>query len=385
MRVAVWPCDDHGCGHYRLRWPAEALIAQGADVVVDRRGPVILWSHSWEGRDTPPTNTHAVAFQEPYEADVVVMQRPAMHAWREVIPLLQAQGTRVVVDMDDLFDGVEKTHIAHKEYQSVAVNHRYVDECCRIADLVTVSTPALLSRYGYGHGVVLPNLVPEAYLSIWGLKRPETVGWSGLVVTHPGDLKSTDGGIASAIIGTDWSFHVIGSPDAVAQELGLPSTVTGRTLIEGNKRTGEIRRSPEVLPTEQLTSTGQVPFVEYASQLAELEIGVVPLKDSPFNRAKSALKAIEMAAVGVPVVMAPTPDNLRVHKQGIGLVAESRGQWKRLVSRLMGSVDGRYEMAEQGREVMATQTYEQHCGRWLDAWEGSTDRAPHREAALSSL
>lgn len=344
MKVAVFPADEMGCGHSRLIFPANALIAQGHDVVIDRVGPTIEWSENWSGRRMPPASCHVVKCR-PYEAaDVVVMQRAVRQHFVELIPHLQKQGIRVVVDVDDLLDSIDKRNIAWKDHQAggrfAAVAHSWLDEACKRADLVSVTTPALLKRYGFGHGIVLPNLVPESYLSVFGLKRPETIGWSGFVATHPGDLQATQGAVSSSMAG-EWSFHVIGSPDAVRRDLGL-------------------RCEP--------TSTGKVEFIDYAAALAEIEIGIVPLGPGAFNEAKSALKASEMAAVGVPVVMSPTPDNLRLNRLGIGLIAESRGQWKRHLTRLVGSVDARYEMAEQGREIMSQNTYEIHAERWLEAW-----------------
>lgn len=325
--------------------PARALAAQGADVRIDTEGPTCEWSRPWAGHKLPPEWTHVVSVR-PYDADVIVMQRPARGAWHEVIPHLKAQGIRVVVDVDDLFDKIPKANRAYHDYQAggryPAVEHSNIDRCCQLADLVTCTTPLLAKRYGYGHAKVLPNLVPESYLSI---ERPfkwrDLVGWSGIVGTHPGDLEETGGAVAQALAGTEWEFHTVGPPEGVRRALGLSS---------------------------EPSSTGLLAFESWAPALAELDVGIVPLGPSLFNEAKSALKASEFAAVGVPVIMSPTPDNLRLHRLGVGLVAESRGQWARLVSKLIASEELRSDLAGSGREVMATQTYEAHADRWLHAW-----------------
>jgi glycosyltransferase involved in cell wall biosynthesis len=262
------------------------------------------------------------------------------------VPFLHAQGTRVVVDVDDRFDAIKKDHFGYADQQGDIVSHRWVDLACRHADTVTVTTPALLDRYGYGHGVVLPNLVPAHYLDIVGIRRPNTLGWSGFVNTHPGDLAATQGGVAQALAHTGWSFFTVGAPGGVAAELGLP-------------------QEPE--------ASGPVPFAEYIWALAEMEVGIVPLEDNPFNRAKSCLKMLEMAAVGVPVVASGTPDNLRLHRLGIGAIADGRGQWRRATLRLMANEQERVDLAEKGREVAATLTYELGAEAWLDAWEGRTE------------
>lgn len=318
-------------------------MAQGADVVIDHVGPNLQWNAPW---DRQPGAMHRIlGLAEPYEADVVVMQRPGRRWWSDMIPLLQAQGIRVVVDVDDLFDGIDHhSHVAHKEYQGDVVNHAWVDRACELADQVTVTTPALLKRYGHGHGVVLPNRVPESYLFMRPEKVHRSIGWTGFVGTHPGDLQTTGGAIAQ-VLGArpEWSFHVVGPRDGVKTALSLRS---------------------------EPVATGPVPFAAYPAQMARLEVGIVPLEPSRFNSAKSALKACEFAALGVPVVMSPTPDNQRVHDLGIGVMATSRSSWIRSVGRLADNEQRRTELAEAGRAAIKGQTYEQHADQWWSAWTG---------------
>ena len=345
-------------------------------MVIDPLGPKFQWwapeGHvKWDGGRIP--NNHQFRGMEPYETDVLVIQRPTLQFWVQGIPLLQAQGIRVVVDVDDLVDDVHRRNVAAPALRGEGPygereHARFVDEACKLADLVTVTTPALLERYGHGHGIVLPNLVPEAYLSVFGLKQPETVGWSGVLGVHPVDLQATGGGVGAAI-GAPWRFHVIGSPfsELESKVLAAAKVAPEVTIRDLGTDIGVRKALGLHCP---LSATGYVPFAEYPMALAELEIGIVPLTDSAFNRSKSALKSAEMSSLGVPVVMSPTPDNLRLHKLGIGLVAESRGQWKRHVERLIASASMRYEMGEAAREIMAGQTYEGNCWRWHEAWTG---------------
>lgn len=348
MRISVLPADLAGCGHYRLIFAAWALQAEGADVRVDTRGPVIDWDHKWPGADDgAPTPSDAVprGLHEPYDADVVVCQRPGRAWWPTVIGMLQADGVRVVVDVDDLFDRTHRRHVGHGAYQGGEA--AIIDACCQAADVVTATTRPLVDRYGHGHGVLLPNLVPAYYLSMTADKLPCTVGWSGIAATHPGDLQATAGAVPAVLDRHGWAFHTVGPADGVRSQLRL---------------------------SQEPSATGWVGFDEYAPAVAELEVGIVPLEGSPFNHAKSCLKMAEMAALGVPMVVSPTPDNLRLHRAGVGLVATSRGQWARQLGRLCASSDMRTDLVGRGREVMAGLTYEQHCGRWLEAWQSAALR-----------
>jgi glycosyltransferase involved in cell wall biosynthesis len=339
----VWPADNAGCGHYRLLFVVDALARQGADVAVDYVGPKVIWNRPWQSRPGPDHQVLGIA--EPYPADVVVLQRPSRRWWADIIPYLRAQRVRVVVDVDDRFDAIRKDHVGYADQQGNVVNHRWVDEAARQADLVTVTTPALRDRYGHGHGVVLPNLVPSHYLDIVAMSRPRTLGWSGFVSTHPGDLASTGGGVAQALAQSGWGVFIVGHPWHVAEELGL-------------------------FPGTDVEPTGAISFQEYPWALAEMELGIVPLEDNDFNRSKSCLKMLEMAALGVPVIASPTPDNARLHRLGIGVPADGRSQWRRVARRLMDNEQMRADLAGKGREVASTLTYDLRCEAWLDAWEG---------------
>ncbi len=383
MRVTVHPAGDDACSLYRLTSPARVLADQGADVHLTRE---VAYECSFDLSHRP------VGLVSEPETDVVVLQRP-LHRWKgDLIDALQRAGVAVVVEIDDDFGAVHPRNAAwpgaHREWmrdaearerglldgtpvetlsRSGRVWRRKVgvlaDEsdlwlrrACKAADLVTVTTPALADRYApHGRVAVLPNLVPERYLSIAAAPRDGvTVGWGGTVATHPDDLEVTGGGVARAVAETGARFEVVGDGEGVATGLGLdaPPSVTGWVDLE-----------------------------DWPAALARFDVGIVPLADSRFDEAKSALKMMEMAAVGVPSVVSPTPDNVRMYKHGLGLLAFTPAEWEQQVSRLIRNEAERLALAEHGREVMAGFTYERHAERWLDAWAQALDnrRAAARE------
>lgn len=347
-KVLVWPADTDACAAYRLELPARAVAAATDWTVEYSAAPItLLWDRPWDGH-LPPPGVRCVGIKDPIEADVVVMQRPARRHWSELIPLLQKAGIRVVVDMDDNFDAIAADHISHATFNprlSPSYNRLWAAEACRLADVVTVTTPALLAHYGHGHGVVLPNLIPESYLKVEPDAKMRVVGWSGSVATHPGDLESTDGAVARALRDCpEWGFHVIGTGERVKAAL---------RLAEEPSNTGK---------------EGWVPFHLYPTRLAELSVGIIPLIDSPFNHGKSALKLLEMSAVGVAAVASPTPDNCRLSALGAGELARRPIDWMRKLRALMRSDEYRADVAGRSREVAATQTYEALGHRWAEAW-----------------
>lgn len=349
MRVLIWPAsheNDATC-QYRLLEPARCLQAQGADITVSRTGPTVLWSGWWDpALLSPPDDVRALGLHKAPDADVVVLQRPGRRWWADVIPFIQEAGVKVVVDVDDRFDRIHESNHAHDEFhlRNETMNYEWIDRACELADLVTVTTPSLLEAYGHGHGMVLPNLVPERYLRIKRLPRAQTIGWSGTVDTHPVDLQETGGAVGRVLQEwKEWRFHAVGTGEGLREALELP-------------------RKP--------TITGWVPFKDYAKAMAQMTLGIVPLEPSEFNDGKSSLKMSEMASVGVPVVASPTPDNLRMHALGIGFIAFNPPEWEQHLQALIRNRGLRDEISGRGREVMAGLTYERNCDQWWTAWTG---------------
>jgi glycosyltransferase involved in cell wall biosynthesis len=349
-RVTLFPAggDNDGVSQYRLRIPGGCLIDQGADVVIDNDGPKCFWSQRWEPTEQRPFAPDYVRLlgllSTALETDVVVFQRPSQKMIAQVIPFYQRQGIRTVVDVDDRFDRIQMKNVAHDYYRKSGVNnYRWITEACKRADLVTTSTPALYDAYGFGHGVLLPNLVPEHYLKIASRREPTTMGWTGTLRTHPEDLQATGGAVSWALERhPDWRFSVIGDGQGVKEALKLP--------------------------TAPSTTGGWIPFVQYAYKMARFALGIVPLQLNEFNESKSCLKAMEFASLGIPVVMSPIPDNKRLHAMGIGRLAKDPARWLKELDGLMSDEARRNEMSEQGRAIMESLTYEQHAERWLNAW-----------------
>lgn len=340
MKVDVHPADDGGCGWYRLRWPAETLQAAGHQINIGAKLDCVRERNVVFG-DRP--------IDVLVDADVIVFQRPLRHELVEIIPVLQRRGVAVVVEIDDDFHALPRAHPATRGFSpqhNPDRNWYWLKQAALAADLVTCTTPALAERYApHGRVAVLPNCVPGWYLNIDGKpnERP-TVGWTGTPVTHVGDLEECGQAIHEVQTVTGCGFRAIGS----AKTLDILD-VDGAVI--------------DWCPLADRTDVG------YAATVASLDVGLVPLVDSPFNRAKSALKMSEYAALGVAPVVSPTPDNLRLHELGIGVIAEQPADWAGQVTALVSDEQRRVELVERGREAMRALTYEARAELWWEAWE----------------
>jgi glycosyltransferase involved in cell wall biosynthesis len=329
VKVRYQLADEGGCGHYRLLWPGRHLHSLG--------------EHDIQ-RATPNVDL---------DTDVVVIQRPLRGHWPQVIEQLHAHGIAVVVEIDDLFDQIDPQNAAwryiHPTY-SPDSNHRHLATAARMADLVTVSTPALQARYG---GVILPNYVPETYLSL-APERPEgLIGWTGTPLTHPGDLDVARAGVQQALEQSPtWTFHAIGSASTL-HALGVDGT----------------------------HEPWQPDISGYAERYGRLSAAIVPLRRSPFNEAKSWLKGLEAAALGVPFVATPTGQYRQLHDLGAGLLADRSRDWIRELKRLLGPGSLREELIGRGLAVARDLTVERNSWRWAEAWALARANYEKRSAA----
>jgi glycosyltransferase involved in cell wall biosynthesis len=347
----VYPCDRSGCGHYRAIFPAQAVEDQ--DVWIE--GGLFE-----TGVETPVTYAGVTTFRKERvgiqcDADVAVFQRVVSHEKVRVLAQLQEQGTAVVVDVDDDLDALPTGHPYHPEALP-GFGRNWLHEACELADLVTVSTPALAERYG-GHGrcVVLPNCVPERYLKLG--KQPsdgKTVGWAGATTTHVNDLTVCGNGIRKAVADNQARFMAIGTGKDVRRQLRL----------------------------EQIETTGGwVPFYKYPENYQVLDVALVPLVLNSFNQAKSWLKGMEAASLGVPFVASPTKPYRQLADMGAGLLAHDPGDWRRQVNRLLTDRGFQSNIAENGRAVAREWTYEKQAWHWLEAWHLAYENRCLRGAA----
>lgn len=339
IHVALFPADQYGCGHYRMRLPAAH-----SGCVVDEYDRVEL--RTSEDLRRGVVRLHRVKVGG---ADVAVFQRPTDHRLIPTIEQLQKQGVACVVEIDDDLTAIDPTHASYQATQpstSPNSNWRHAVEAARIADLVTVTTPALARRFApHGRVVVLPNCVPGALLTYVGEKRHD-LGWTGLVKTHPRDLRVLGGAIAK-LVREGHDFAVVGDQDGVCRALGI----------------------------EDCWSSGWVDEIDhYYRLMAGFHVGIVPLADTPFNDAKSALKGVEFAALGVPFVASPSSAYVDLQARGAGMIADRPKRWNGYLRTLLRSGSMREELAEAGRETVRRGfTIEREGWRWAEAWETAVE------------
>ena len=341
MKIYVFPADMTGCGYYRLIWPSEVLIKKGHDITI------VPPKERDKMMQATLRNGVVTSVKIPTDADVIVLQRVTHRYLAQAVKVIRQSGVAVIVDMDDDLTCIHPSNPAFNALHPVNgnVDHNWQNTlaACDNATMVTVSTPALVTRYGRkAPAHVLYNMVPERFLAV-PHDDSDVVGWGGAVFSHPTDLQELGPSIAT-LLRDGGAFKIAGPIDGVHKALGLPSDAP-------------------------VASTGVIKDI-YAWPLAinSLGIAVAPLADSRFNNAKSWLKMAEYAAVGVPCIGSPREEYRRLHRKGIGLIAKNPTEWAKQIKRLRSSEDFREDMSAKGRAVMETLTIEENAELWLEAW-----------------
>lgn len=377
MKITVYPADNGGCGHFRLIWAAEELIRQGHDVDLkppDKRD-IALKINGNRRRDR---NSHTEDVVGLEDTDVIVFQRITHQFMTEAIPILRKRGISVVLDVDDDLTSIHPTNPAYRGYHPKyqwAIDRtngefsrnswHHLVTAARESTIVTVSTPALLGKYGAaGNGRVIYNHLPAHYYGV-DHQDSDVIGWPAALVSHPDD-PSALGGALARLCGQPSDFRVVGDPTGCGFAFGLVSDPSGHDQV--------------------------IDLMDWPRVIAEdIGIGIAPLADTRFNECKSWLKPLELSALGVPWVGSPRREYTRLYKEGlkegyvIGALADTPRRWFNELKRLKNSPALRQERAEGARLVAEKYRLEPNAWRWLEAWHEAWELDHHRNRSRTVI
>ena len=86
------------------------------------------------------------------------------------------------------------------------------------------------------------------------------------------------------------------------------------------------------------------------ARIHEMDIGIMPLTDTPWARGKCGYKLIQYMACGIPVIASPVGVNAEIVEHGVnGFLASSDAEWAEALQTLLHDSDLRARMGEAGR------------------------------------
>lgn len=286
-----------------------------------------------------------------HDIDMVWMQR-LMHAGASTnMKIARSAGQVIINDLDDWYWGLSASNNAflntHPKH-SPDININHYRAILAQSDLVTVSTPYLADRIKSWVTrcpiTVVPNYVDTKRFPRYEHTETDVplVGWAGSTAHRSNDLETVAGVIKPMVNAGNIRFHHTGAHPAMKSVASLVG-----------------------LRDDQVATLPLSDHETYPSNL-KFDVGVVPLNNIPFNRAKSDIKGLEYSACGIPFV-AQNLDayiNLR-NSLGIGRIAKRPTDWIRHLNALRSPSVRREEgeacyEAVQHRDIHhGVQTYQQ--------------------------
>jgi glycosyltransferase involved in cell wall biosynthesis len=182
------------------------------------------------------------------------------------------------------------------------------------------------TRYNQ-HTHIVPTVLDTAIYTpaLHAVERPtKTIGWIGTPSTwtaYMAPMMPLLGGVAAA--------H-----DARILSVGAGHAAAPHPLLD-------------ILPWSEAAEVGQ---------LQNMDIGIMPLDDSPWSRGKCGYKLIQYMACGLPVVASPVGVNASIVTHGVnGFLASTEGEWRQAITTLLENPDLRHRMGTAGRKRVEEQ------------------------------
>ncbi len=314
------PGGPSGCGFYRITAPLDALAAQG-------------WATGY-------------AFGEPPDLDsrIIVAQRMDKHGalphWRR-----WKAGHRLVYEIDDNVFDVDITNwMAHGTYGKLEVRDA-VEHSAQVADMVTVTTEPLaeVMREHNPEVRVIPNVVPDGVLDITRCRQPKVViGWQG-GASHARDIALIAPSLRHVLDKhrKHAELHIVGTD--FRQTIGRPARFTDWVPVDAS--------------------------LAYFRAI-DFDIGLAPLTGTHFDQSKSAIKAVEYAALGIPVLASDVEPYRGFVVDGVnGYLCKRKADWGRRLEELIGDGAAREEMGRNAREMARAHTMSEGIKLWAAAYE----------------
>lgn len=250
--------------------------------------------------------------EELHNVDVIFMQRLMHDTLAEHIYKARSIGQVIVNDLDDWYWGLDPANdafLSSHPKTNPRENRDHYKKVLASSTLVTVSTPYLADRIkSFVH---CPIVLHENTVDVERFNQRKhtsssipVVGWVGATSHRSSDLEIMKGVINPLLINNEIKFQHSGryaSAPSVASKLGLHD--------------------------DQVLVMDAVDARDYPS-LLNMDIGIAPLRDTPFNHAKSDIKLLEYSASGIPWVGSSLSAYESLRKNwGIGRTASKPSQW----------------------------------------------------------
>jgi hypothetical protein len=323
MRLGAVFREGRANAFYRMYLPMLALQARGHEIVV-----------------VPHEGERPLPLEQLLSCDLVHIHRPLLAAHDDCVARLHDAGVAVGFD-DDADNGAAPDELESLLPPGTLAQARR-DFAQRLArapevDLVTVPSDDLADRFeqaGARNVAVIDNYLPGEF------GRVAPVGHDGLAI----------------------GWHALPTHAIDVEPLRLGATLR-RVLVTHEDVRVVTLGIDLALDHERYHCEQFVPVQELTRWLVELDVGIAPLTDTPFNRARSDVKLREYAAAGVPWLASPVGSYAhRGAREGGRLVEDDA--WFDAIDALIRSRRERAKLAKRAKAWADLETMWNMAGVW---------------------
>jgi glycosyltransferase involved in cell wall biosynthesis len=320
-------CETTNNAYYRAIIPMRAI---------EQRGHTVVWPDRL-GEDTPLSRLLGCDH-------VHVYRRPERLADMQA---LRKHGVSVSFDNDDDFASalVSDGGTGLEGYRYNRKIARSLLDAARTASLVT--TPSHVLAEGYLKAGVSRVRVIENRLER---------GMSGF-----GSKGAHDGVVIGWVAGREHSADLDRLEVKDALECALREHTWLQVLTVG------LRLS---IRSERYRHIASVPFPKLLQAIGEMDVGIAPLADVPFNRARSNVKLKEYASARVPWLASPVGPYCELGEEHGGMLVDDDG-WHRAIDELARDVRRRRRLRRRAYRWAKRETIDRHAQAWESAFEAA--------------
>lgn len=258
--------------------------------------------------------------------DIVFLYREAHMAGNIFIEkLYKKSNVKLIFDFDDSI-WINDTSAGNKFF-SWLKNPGKIKRIVSLSDMVFVGNQYLAnyaSKYNNNVKVIPTTIDTNEYVSVERNNQSETVciGWSGSITT----IKHFE--------------YII--PALLKLKKKYSSKINFKVIGDGQYK------------NESLNISG-VPWQKNSEikDLAEIDIGIMPLPDDAWSKGKCGLKGLQYMALGIPSVLSPVGVNVEIIQDGAnGFIAHNEEEWIQKLSLLIENRELRKKIGKAGRKTV---------------------------------
>lgn len=317
--------------------------------------------------------------------DLIVASRISdQEALAVFLTIREISGKPIIMECDDDWRHVDKENFAYKEWHKESYNFKYAEKQSASADGYQLSTfPLKQNFYKFGGNKpawISPNLIDidkmdgcfHNALQKRKQRKNIRIGWAG-GGNHYGDFLNS--GVLEAL-----EVIAVKYPDTEFLFKGMVTDffTEDKTIFKDNPGKSRIIK-PAFTDPKRITTEIGCEFWDWPQAIADmdLDIVIVPLNDTKFNKSKSNCRYLEFSSIKVPGVYSDCyPYSNTITHGEDGYLAKNKDDWIKYLSMLIEDAQLRRNIAKNAYQTVNDKySLQNNIGIWKQNLDEMVDYA----------